>query len=155
MLLSMPSSSTAVVAPAPTTRTEAAQAITGLPIAIAMSAMMTAMPRIPAGQTASRADLVAPILAKLSPEAAGEFMLGAIEGSLNLAPELAERGESLRQAAQGVANLLAECAADTQQQDAKTALAGVTGPLGSFTDTLVDAAKVLDPNFSAPQPSRP
>jgi hypothetical protein len=120
---------------------------------LAMVASTTAMSKSMAGQTASRADLVAPFLAKLSPADAKDAMLAAIDGAVAFAPELADRAEALRQAAAGVEALLAELAADTAQQDAQVALKAVMAPLQPLLAPVVEAVQLLDPNFGKQQPA--
>ncbi|MCW2925996.1 MAG: hypothetical protein JWM98_3400, partial [Thermoleophilia bacterium] len=73
----------AAATPAPAApRTEAAKALLAVPMGVLMTASMTAMTKSMAGQAVSRAELVAPLLAKLTPEAATAMMNSAIEGAL-------------------------------------------------------------------------
>jgi hypothetical protein len=104
-----------------------------------------------AGQPASPAELVAPILEKLSPEVAKDAMLAAIDGAIAVAPELAERGAAMRDAAAGVAALLTAFAADTTAVDAQQALASITKPLEPFAAPFMEATLLLDPNFGDDQ----
>lgn len=136
--------------PAPTTREEAAKALVGVPMGIAMTATMTAMTKSMAGQPASRADLVAPLLEKLTAEQAGAAMQAAIDGALQFAPELAERGDALRQAAAGVQALLVEAAGDSVQGDAQQSLERLMTPLEPFMGPLMEAALLLDPSLATP-----
>ncbi len=132
---------------APATRPEAAQALAAMPAGIAGMAAFVAMSKQMAGETASRADLVAPMLEQMTPEQARMTMLNAIDGALALAPELADRNEALRQAAAGIEALLVEVAADTTQTDVDTALQGLMTPLEPLMTPFMEAALVLDPNF--------
>lgn len=136
--------------PSPTTREEAAKALVAVPMGIAMTASMTAMTKSMAGEAASRADLVAPLLAKLSAEQAGAAMLAAIDGALQFAPELAERGDAMRQAAAGVQALLVEVAADHAKGDAQQSLERLMTPLEPMLAPLMEAAAVLDPSLLKP-----
>ncbi|MCB0878711.1 MAG: hypothetical protein KDC46_06985 [Thermoleophilia bacterium] len=140
---------------APTTREEAAKALAGIPVGIATVASFTAMSKSMAGQTASRADLVAQMLEKVSPEQAKMMMFNAIDGAIALAPELAERNESLRQAAAGVEALLTEAAADTTQADPQASLQALMTPLQAILAPVVEAARILDPNFGKDQGGQP
>ena len=133
--------------PAPTTRPEAAKALIAVPMGLVMSATMTAMTKSMAGQTASRADLVAPLLEKLTVEQATGAMLAAIDGAVALAPELAGRSDAMLQAVAGVAALLTEAAADATQAEANTSLAGLTTPLEPLMAPLMEAALLLDPTL--------
>ena len=141
---------------APTTpatpRQEAAKALVAIPGAIAAMASFTAMGRTTAGQTASRADLVAPILEKLSPEQAAGMMLQAIDGALALEPALATQADALRQAAAGVQALLVDAAADTAQVDPQAALGALMTPMQALLAPVVQAAVVLDPEFGKDAP---
>lgn len=132
---------------APTTRQEAAQALAALPVGVVTVASMTAMTKAMAGEAASRADLVLPILEKLTPKAAKVAMLDAIDGAIAVMPELSERDESLRQAAAGLEALLTEAAADTAQGDAQDALGRLTTPLEPLMAPVMEAVLLLDPTF--------
>jgi hypothetical protein len=135
----------------PASREEAAKALIGVPMAAITVASMTAMTKTMANQPASRADLVTPFLEKLPAANLYMTMANAIDGALALAPELAPRNEALRAAAQGVAALLAEAAADTTPGNAMEALARLSGPLQLAATPLFEAALVLDPNLRQPQ----
>lgn len=135
---------------APTSRQEAAKALLAVPVGAIMTASMTAMTKQMANQPASRADLVAPLLAKLTPEQANIAMLNAIDGALALAPELAPRNEALRTAAAGVAALLAEAAADTTAAPAMQSLDRFTTPLQQVAAPLFEVALLLDPSLHRP-----
>lgn len=134
--------------PAPTTRPEAAKALMAVPMGIVMTATMTAMTKSVAGETASRADLVAPLLEKLSVEQATGAMLAAIDGAVALAPELADRSDAMRQAVAGIAALLTEVAADTTQADANVSLEKLTTQLEPVMTPLMEAALLLDPTLA-------
>ncbi len=121
---------------------------------LVMTATMTAMTKSMAGQTASRADLVAPLLEKLNVEQATGAMLASIDGALEFAPELADRSDALRQAVAGIAALITEAAADTVQGDANATLERLTTPLEPFMTPFMEAAHVLDPTFGGePEPT--
>ena len=139
--------------PAPTTREEAAKALIAVPMGLVMTATMTAMTKSMGGQTASRADLVAPLLEKLTVEQATGAMLSAIEGALTFAPELADRAPAMRQAVEGIAALLVAAAADTTQADANASLAALTTPLEPFMTPIMEAALLLDPSLAKPGPA--
>lgn len=132
---------------APTTRTEAAKALAGVPMGAVMVASMTAMSKQMAGQPASRAELVAPLFEKANVEQLRIAMLSAIDGAIAVAPELSERSDALRQAAAGVAALLQEASADTVQAPADKALQRLVTPLQQAATPLLEAALLLDPNF--------
>lgn len=135
---------------APTTRQEAAKALISVPMGAIMAATMTAMTKQMAGQTASRADLVAPLLQKANVEQLHAAMLSAIAGAVIVAPELAARGEALRQAAAGVAALLTEAAADTTQGPADASLERLITPLQLAATPLIEVALLLDPSLRKP-----
>ena len=137
--------------PAPTTREEAAKGLAAVPGGVAAVASFTAMSKSMAGETASRADLVAPMLEKLTPEQAKLTMFQAIDGAIALAPELADRAESLRQAAAGVEALLTEAAADTVQASPDASLDAIMNPLQALLAPVMEAALILDPNFGQDQ----
>ncbi len=136
---------------APTTRSDAAKALVAVPMGLVMSATMTAMTRSMGNQPTSRADLVQPLLSKLSVEQATGAMLQAIDGAVAVAPELAPRTEALRAAATGVAALLVDAAADTVAGDANEALARLTTPLEPLMTPIMEAAALLDPSLVKPQ----
>lgn len=139
----------------PTSRTEAAKALVSVPMGAIMVASMTAMGRQMSGQPASRADLVAPLFEKATAEQLSAAMLGAIDGAIAVAPELAERGAAMRQAAAGVVALLVEAAADTTQGPADQSLERLVTPLQQAATPLLEAALVLDPQFGKePAPQR-
>jgi hypothetical protein len=73
-----------------------------------------------------------------------------IDGAIAVAPELAERNESLRQAAAGVAALLAEVSADHVQGDAQQAMERLMRPLEPLVAPLLEAALLLDPSIGKP-----
>jgi hypothetical protein len=135
------------ISAAPTPRQEAAQALAAVPMAIAMTATMEAMGRSMSGQPASRAELLDQLLQQLPPQVAHTTMLDAIDGALALAPELADRGDSLRQAAAGVQALLVEVAADRTPANAEVSLAGIMTPLETLMGPVIEAAMLLDPTF--------
>ena len=136
---------------APMTRQDAAKALVAVPMGVVMSATMTAMTRSMGNQPTSRADLVQPMLSKLTAEQARDAMLQAIEGAVAVAPELAPKTEALRAAAAGVAALLVEAAADTVAGDANEALARLTTPLEPLMTPIMEAAMVLDPSLVKPK----
>ena len=136
---------------APTTRPDAAKALVAVPMGIVMSATMTAMTRSMGNLSTSRADLVQPLLSKLTVEQATDAMLQAIDGAVAVAPELAPRTEALRAAAAGVAALLVEAAADTVAGDANEALERLTTPLEPLRTPIMEAAALLDPSLVKPQ----
>jgi hypothetical protein len=136
---------------AQTTRPEAAKALIAVPMGIAMTATMTAMTKSMAGQSASRADLVAPLLEQLSVEAAKQTMYDAIDGAVAIVPEVRFDVAALKQAADGVAALLTEFAADTTQGDAQAALAAIMTPLEPMMAPIMEAALVLDPTLKVQQ----
>jgi hypothetical protein len=146
-----------LTAPAPATtpvpRTDAAKALIAVPMGIVMTATMTAMTKSMSGQAASRADLVAPLLEKLSVDQAKGAMLQAIDGAIAAAPELAPRAEALRQAADGIAALLADAATDATKGDANQSLERLTTPLEPLMGPIMEAALVLDPSLAKPQPA--
>ena len=142
-----PTSARTDVPGAPGTRTDAAKALASVPMGAVMVATMTAMTKQMAGQPASRAELVAPLFEKANAEQLKLAMLNAIDGALAVAPELAERGEAMRQAAAGVVALLQEAAADTNQVPADQALRALSAPLQQVAAPLLEAALVLDPNI--------
>lgn len=132
---------------APTTRTEAAQALASVPMGAIMVASMTAMTKQMAGEPASRAELVAPLFEKASAEQLKLAMFNAIDGAIAVAPELSDRNAAMRQAAEGVVALLVEAAADTTQGPADQSLERLVTPLQQAATPLLEAALVLDPNF--------
>lgn len=141
-------------APAPTTpRQDAAKALIAVPMGLVMTATMTAMTKSMGGQTASRADLVAPMLEKLTVEQAKGALLAAIDGAVALAPELADRSAAMRQAADGIAALMVEAAADATQADANVSLQALTAPLQPLMAPIMEAALLLDPTLAKPQPA--
>ncbi len=140
-------------APTPTPRQEAAKALIAVPMGLVMTATMTAMTKSMGGQTASRADLVAPLLQKLTADQAKGALLAAIDGAVALAPELADRAAGMRQAAEGIAALLAAAAADTTQADANTSLKALTTPLEPLMAPIMEAALLLDPTLAKPNPA--
>ncbi|MCW2923973.1 MAG: hypothetical protein JWM98_1377 [Thermoleophilia bacterium] len=146
----------AAATPAPAApRTEAAKALLAVPMGVLMTASMTAMTKSMAGQAVSRAELVAPLLAKLTPEAATAMMNSAIEGALALEPALAGQADAMRQAAAGVAALLAECAADVTPGEAQATLAWISTPMQALAAPLLAAALVLDPSLQKPAAPAP
>jgi len=136
--------------PLPTTRPDAAKALIAVPMGVVMTATMTAMTKSMAGQSASRADLLAPLLEKLSIDDANAALLASIEGAITVAPELADRREALTQAAAGFTALLRDAAADTTKGDAGQALERLTTPLAPFMNPLMEAAALLDPSIVKP-----
>lgn len=138
---------------APATKQEAAKALMAVPGGIMAVATMTAMPKQVSGQPTSRAELVAGLVAQLSPEQAQMMMVNAIDGAIALAPELAERSDALRQAAAGVAALLAEAAADQTQGPVDSVLTGLLTPIQAAAMPLFEAARVLDPTLEVPKSS--
>jgi hypothetical protein len=139
--------------PVPTTRTEAAQALMAVPMGAMIGASMTAMTRQMGGQTASRADLVQPMLGQNPLEKLQGAMEAAIEGALALEPTLAGQGEALRAAAKGVLALLAEAQADAVQGDPMEALNRLSTPLQAVSAPLMAAALVLDPTLKDKKPA--
>ena len=138
-----PIAPTNVPVASPEQRVEAAKALIAVPMGLVMSASMTAMTKTMGGQTASRADLVAPLLQKLPVDQAKAAMLQAVEGALAIEPQLAANADALRQSAEGVAALLAEAAADTTQGNAMEQLKLITTPLQTLMQPFVEAALVL------------
>jgi hypothetical protein len=132
---------------APATRTDAAKALVAVPMGIVMVATMTAMTKSMAGQAASRADLVAPLLEKLTPETARMTMLNAIDGAVALMPEARIDVAALKQAADGVAALLTDIAGDHTQGDAQQSLERITTPLQPLMAPIMEFALLLDPTL--------
>ena len=140
---------------APATREDAAKALAAVPNAIAVVATMSAMTKSMAGETASRADLVAPMLEKMTIEQAKMTLLNAIDGAIAVMPELADRNELLRQAAAGIETLLQLIVADTTQADAQVSLGGIMTPLQPLMTPVLEAVLLLDPSFGKDQGEPP
>ena len=144
-------SSAVDVSTTPMMRADAAKALIAVPMGIVMTTSMAAMTKGMSKTPASRADLLASFLEKLLPETARTMMLSAIDGAIALAPELEPRSAALRQAADGIAALLAEAAADTVQGEAQATLARITTPLQALMAPIMEAALLLDPTLAKPK----
>ena len=133
-------------------RAAAAQQLLVVPMGVMLTGMAVGMGKAMAGQQVSRAELVAPFLAQLSPDAAGAAILTAVEGAVAVAPELAPRSEAMRQCAAAIAALLVSSAADTDPVEAGTALDTFGTEFATASQALLEAAALLDPEATSKQP---
>jgi len=138
-----PTSSAPTAPAAPTARFQAAQALVAGPANVALAASITAATKGLAGEDVSRADLVAPLLAKTSIADLTASMQGAIDGALAVAPELVSQHDALKQALAGFTALLTEAAADTTKGAWQGTLEGFLRPLAEVSGAFTQAAALL------------
>lgn len=144
MMISVISPSSSAAAPAipvPTTREEVARALVAVPGAVIMTAGFGSTRP---GDT-SRADMLAPVLAKLDVATATGVLDAAIAGVLTLAPEFASQEASLRQAAAGVVALLTEFAADHAVGANADIAKSIVEPMSAVAAPLFHVAAQLVP----------
>jgi hypothetical protein len=134
----------------PATREEAARQLIAVPAGIITVATMTSMTKAMTGEAASRADLVAPLVAKLPPEAAKVAILNAIDGAVALMPDARVDMGALRDAAAGIAALLADASTDHATGAPQQSLERLLTPLEQVARPIMEFAAMLDPSIVTP-----